>query len=150
MLVAVVWLNGLRAELAAAGSDGDVAEALRAGLGGRWRGCFRAFEFLQEVLRGQNENKVDDPGEQDERDCGVEEVSVFNFAAVDGPYEGGEVRLAYDGGDEWGNDVADERGDDCGEGSADDDGDGEVHNVAAQNEITKTFEHVLPPNLNGC
>jgi len=133
-------LDGLGAELAAGCGDGDVADAVGAGLGsGRYfYGWVEAFE---EVLRGQHEEEVDHAGDEQEVDDGGNEGAVLDLAAVGVGDEVVEVRLADDGAEQWVNDVCGEGGDDGCERRADNDGDGEIHDVAAQNEVAKSLEH---------
>ncbi|HMD75839.1 MAG TPA: hypothetical protein VKG86_00555 [Terracidiphilus sp.] len=52
-----------------------------------------------------------------------------------------------DGGDELCQHVFHEGVDNGVEGRADDDGDGQVHNVSAQNEISKAFQHIFLQGL---
>ena len=44
-----------------------------------------------------------------------------------------------DGGDQRGDNVGDQRGDDRAECSADHNGNGEIHDIAAKDEVSKTF-----------
>ena len=140
-------LDGLSAELAAGGGEGDVAEALSAGLGGDGLGCGCSLEFGDEVIGGRNDEEVDDRGQHEEGDEGVEEVAVGDCASVDVEDEGGEVWFADYGCDEGSDDVFDERVDDGAEGCADDDGYGEVEDVAAEDEVAKAFDQ---GNLLSC
>jgi len=133
-------LDGLGAELAAGGDEGDFGEALRAGFGGH-HGDDGRFCLRYGVVDGDDDDEVDDGGDEDEGDDGVDEGSVGDDAAVQMEDEGGEVGLAADGGDERGDDVGDEGGDDGGEGGADDDGDGEIDDIAAHEELFEAFEH---------
>jgi hypothetical protein len=138
-LLSRLRLDGLSAELAAGGGGGDIAEALRTGFRDGLRGG--RVELLQEILRGQHEEEVDDSGDEQEiDDCG-EEDAILDFAAVDIGYEVVEVGLADEGAEERIDDVGGKGRDDGSEGRSDDDGDGKIHNVATQNEITKSFEH---------
>src|SRR5215469_1274382 len=132
--------DGLGAELAAGGGDGDVAEALRAGLGGRRGGHF-GVEFLQEILRGHDEEEVDDRGEDEEVDDGGEEVAVADLASVNVADQVAKVGLAYESSEKRVDDLFGERGDDCSEGGTDDDGHSQVHDVATQNEVAESLEH---------
>ena len=67
-------LDGLGAELAASGCDGDVSEALRAELGGWW--CDSDWrEFFQKVLSGDHEEEVDYGGDEEKVDDGGERGS---------------------------------------------------------------------------
>ena len=130
---------GLAAELAAAGGQGDLGEALGAGF---VRGGFGALDAGEQLLHGKDEEEVDDEGDDEEVDDGVEEVAIFDGRLMEGEDEIGEVGLTYDGSDKRGDDVFDERfGDSC-ESRADDDGDSEVDDVAAQDEVAKAFDHV--------
>ena len=96
-------LHGLGAELAASGGDGDVAEALWAGLSGGRRS--RGMELLQEILCGQDKEEVDHGrDEQEVDDCG-EEVAVTDLATVDVCDRITEVRFADDRAKEGVNDV---------------------------------------------
>src|SRR5215469_4194119 len=127
---------GLTAELAAVGCEWDVGEALGAGLGT----CgFGPFEPGNKLLCGKDQEEVDDEGDDEEIDDGVDEVADLDGRRADSEDDVGEVGLAHDGGDERGNDVIDQGFGDCGEGAADDYGDGEVHNIAAQNKVSKAF-----------
>ena len=133
-------LDGLGAELAARGGDGDVAEALGAGLGG-YRFGYRRAESFQQILGGDDEEEVDDGSDKQKvDDCG-EEVTVEDLASVDVAFEIAEVGLADDGSQERIDNFFSERGDDGREGSADDDGDSKINDVATQNEIAESFEH---------
>ena len=90
----------------------------------------------------KDEEEVDDEGDDEEVDHGVEEIAVLDGRVVDGADKIGEVGLTYDGGYKRSDDVFDERfGDSC-ESRADDDGDSEVDDVAAQDEVAKAFDHV--------
>ena len=60
-----------------------------------------------------------------------------------------EVGLAYDGAEEWGDDVFNERFGDVGEGGTDDDGDGQIDHVATEDEIAKAFDHCGSPWSEG-
>jgi hypothetical protein len=136
----------LGAELAAGCGYRDVYEALGAGFGGR-RGGNCGMEFLQQILGGEDEEEVDDSRDEEEVDDGGEEVAVMDFAAVDVRDEVAEVWLADDGSEEGIDDFFSQRGDDGRECGSDDDGDSKVDDVATQNEIAESFEHVV--NLLG-
>ena len=86
--------DGLSAELATFGGGGDVAEALRAGFHGGLRG--RWIELPDEVLRGQDEEEVDDRSDEEEVDDGGDEGAVLDLASVDVSDEVVEVWLADD------------------------------------------------------
>jgi len=133
-----VRLDRLGAELAAGRGERDVAQALRAGLGG---GAGGAAETQQKGVDWKDDEEVNHDRDKGKGDRGVEKVAVLDDAAVDVKGEGGEVRLADDRGDKRVDDVGDERGDDAGEGGADDDGDGEVDDVTAKDEVSKVLEH---------
>ena len=134
--------NRLGAELAASRVDRDVAEALRAHLGG-W-GREDGIKFFDQVLRRDDEEEVDHGSEDEEVDYRGEEVTVVDLAAVDMADEVAEVWLADKGAEQGVDDLVGQGGNDAGEGGADDDGDGEVHHIAAQDEVTKAFEHEYP------
>ena len=55
-----------------------------------------------------------------------------------------KIRLADDRGDQRSEQVLDHRCNHGAERAADDDGDGQVDDVAAQQELTEAFEHVIP------
>ena len=84
--------DGFSAVGAAFGGEGNVGEAFGAGVGGGWRG-FRGAEFFEQRVDGEHEDEVDDSGDEEEGNDGVEEVAVLDFAAVDVEDEGGEVGL---------------------------------------------------------
>ena len=131
--------DGLRAEFAAVSGGWDLGEALGAGF---VSDGFGAFDAGEQLLHREDEEEVDDEGDDEEVDDGVEEVAVFDGCVVDGDDEIGEVGLTYDSGDKRSDDVFDERFGDRSEGRADDDGDSEVDDVAAEDEVAKTFDHV--------
>jgi hypothetical protein len=135
-------LYGLSAELAAGGGYRDVAEALGAGLGGRG-GDDCGMKFLQQVLGGDDEEEVDDAGDEEEVDNGGDEFSVLDGTAVEVADEVVEVGLADDGSEERVDDSFSQRGDDGRECGSDDDGDSKIDDVATQNEIAESFEHVV-------
>ena len=141
----MVWrgeLDGLGAEFPPCGGCGDVADAVRAGLGCGWF-FYGWVEALEEVLRGEHEEEVDHRGDEQEVDDCREEAAVLDLAAVDVTDQVVEVGFADDGAEQGIDDVGRERRDDAGEGRADDHGDGEIHDVAAQDEVAKSLEHVL-------
>lgn len=131
--------DGLGAELAAGGGEGDFAEALRAGARGGRFGLGRV-EFPEQVLGGSDEEEVDDGGEDEEVDDGGDEGAVEDLAAVNIGDEVVEVGFADEGAEQRVDDVLRQGGDDPGEGGADDDGDGQIHYVATENEVTETFK----------
>ena len=130
--------EGLGAELAAFGGEGDVGEALGAGLVGYMNG---ALDLGEEVVERNDDEEVDDGGNDEEVDGGVKEAAVFDGCAVEGGGEAGEVGGVDGGGDELHDDVFGQRGDNRAEGGTDDDGDSEVDNVAAQDEVAKALKH---------
>jgi hypothetical protein len=134
-----LFLYGLGAELAAGGGDGDIAEALWAGLGG-W-GSGHGMELLQQVLGGEDEEEVDDGGDEKEVDDGGEEVTVTDLASINVADEVAEVRLADDGSQKWIDDLFCQRGHDGGEGGSNDDGHGQIDYVATQDEVAESLEH---------
>jgi hypothetical protein len=131
-------LYGLGAELAASGGDGDVAEALGAGLGG-WRRDYCGVEFFQEVLNGQYEEEVNDAGDEEKVDDRGEKVAVLDYAPVDVSNQIPKVLLADDGSQQRTDDLFSQRGDDSCECGSDDDSDSEIDDVATQNEIAESF-----------
>jgi hypothetical protein len=134
-------LYGLRAELAAGGRDRDVAEALRAGLCGGNFDC-RRVELPEQILRGQNQQEIHNSGDDEEVDDGGEEGAVFDLAAMEIEDEAVKAGLANDGTNQGADDVGGKCGDDGAERCANDDGDSQIHHVAAEDEIAKTFDHV--------
>lgn len=84
----------LGAEFAASGCDRNVAEALRTGLRGR-RSC-GGMKFLDEILRRQDEEEVDDSGDKEKVHDGSEKVSIADFASIDVTNEVAKVRFADD------------------------------------------------------
>ena len=130
------------AELAAGCGYGDIAEALRARFGGR-RGDNCGVEFFKQVLGWNYEEEVDDASDKDEVDDGGEEVPVTDFAAVDVADEIAEVGLADDGSEERIDDLFSQRRDDGRKCGSDDYGDSKIDDVATQNEIAESFEHVV-------
>ena len=130
------------AELAAGGGYGDVAKALRAGFSGR-RSDNCGVEFFKQVLGRDYEEEVDDGSDEDEVDYGGEEVAVADLAAVDVTDEIAEVGLADDGSEEGIDDLFSQRGDDGRKCGSDDYGDSKIDDVATQNEIAESFEHVV-------
>ena len=133
-------LDGLGAELAASGCDGDVSEALRAELGGWW--CDSDWrEFFQKVLSGDHEEEVDYGGDEEKVDDGGEEVAVADLASVDVTDEIAEVGFADDRPQERIDDLFCQGGHDGGERGSDDDGDGQVDHIATQDEVAESFEH---------
>lgn len=136
--------DGLGTKFAARGGNRNIAEALRARLGG---GGGRATKTKQKRVDGKDDEEVDGTGDQEEGDRGVEEIAVLDDAAVDRKGKGGEIWFADNGSDEGINYVGNKGVDNAGEGSADDDGDCEVDHVAAEDEVTKTFEHEVLPGI---
>lgn len=95
----------------------------------------------KQVVGWGDDEEVDDEGQENEGDCGVEEVAVGDYASVDVEDESGEVGFANDCCNEGGDDVFNKRADDGAEGRPDDDGDREIEDVAAEYEVTKAFDH---------
>src|SRR6202789_4494283 len=130
--------EGLGTELAAAGGEGNLGQALGAGLvgDGGW-----ALDLRKEIVERQDNEEVDDARDDEEVDQGVEEAAVFDGCAVEAGCQAGEVRGVNRGGDELHDDVFGQRGDNRAEGYTNDDGDGEIDDVAAEDEVTKSLEH---------
>jgi hypothetical protein len=133
-------LYGLGAEFAAGCRDWDIAEALGAGLGGRWFSN-RGVEFFEQVLGWDHEEEVDDASEDQEVNDGGEEVAVSDLASVDVRHEIAEVGFSYDGSNQRTDDFFCQCGHDAGERSSDDDSDGQVDHVATQDEVAESLEH---------
>ena len=70
-------------------------------------------------------------------------LPVGDDSAVKVEDEVGEVWFPDNCRDERIDDVLGEGCDDAGEGCADDDGDGQIQDIAAEDEVTKAFEHRL-------
>lgn len=137
-----VGLDGLAAGFAASGGEGNFGQTLRAGFAG---GCLRPLDALQQLLCGQHEEEVDDPGEDEEVDAGRDEAAIFDGGSVDVEDKGGEVRLAHDSADERADDVTDERFSYIGKGCTNNKCDGKIHHIAAKDEIAKAFNHFWSP-----
>lgn len=132
----------LRAELATFRIEWDVALALRAGLGGGWR---RRIELLQEILGRENKEEVDDARHQDEIDDGRKEIAITDFASVYMGDEEAKVGLADKRAEKRVNNLFHKRVHNGGKRRTDDDCNCEVHHIAAQDEISKTFQHGEAP-----
>ena len=89
-------LDGLGAEFAAGCGEGDVADAVGAGLSGGYFGC-GWVEAFEQILCGEDEEEVDHAGYEQEVDDGGDEGAVFDLAAVEVGGEVVEVGLADDG-----------------------------------------------------
>ena len=135
-------LDGLAAGFAACGGKRDVREALRAGFAGS---RFWPFESREQLLGGKNEAEVDDRGEDEEIDAGVDKAAVANHSAVDVSDKAGEIGPADDGRDERADDVTDERFSYIGKGCTNNKCDGKIHHIAAKDEIAKAFNHFWSP-----
>lgn len=137
-----VRLDGLSAGLAARGSEGDLRQALGAGLVGDGLG---SLDSREELLHREHEEEVDDTGKDEEVDASGDEAAVFNGGSVDVEDEGREIGFAYDRADERADYVADEGFGYVGKGCANDDCNGKIHDIAAKDEIAKAFKHVRSP-----
>src|SRR5450755_2416451 len=91
----------LRTMRAAAGVDGNLAEAFGAFLGGGiGRGRVLPHARHQGVDRGHYE-EIDCSRNQQERYRGINKVADGKQRSVDSKLDGGKIWLADDGGDEW-------------------------------------------------
>ena len=120
------------------GGGGNLAEAFGALFGRRIRRRIFARAFDKEVHR-LHHKKEDGCGNDEERDNGVEEMSVLDLASVDRIHKPAEVRHSRDPRDKRRHDVEDERVDDGTKGCADDDTDREGDDVAAKQELLEFF-----------
>lgn len=120
---------------AAAGVDGDLAEAFGTFLCG-WIGGSGGFARTgDESVDGGNDEEVDGGRDQEEADQGGDEFSDGKRGAADVENDTVEIRFTYDESDERVDHALDERGDDRSESGADDDTYGEIDDVAAQDEL---------------
>jgi len=124
---------------AAPSGDRNIAEALRASLGGGGRFRDRSFEASHEGVGRQHDEEVDRGSDQQEREDGVQEVS--NHDVIEG--DCAEVGFADQAADDWCEYIFDEGCDYGAECSANDDANSQIEDVSAQNKIPKSFEHVF-------
>src|ERR1019366_3450960 len=120
------------AEGAAAGGDGDVAEALGTFFGGGVRRHRLLLHAIHKGVHREHHEVINGGGDEQEGDDGVDEIADGELAAVDSELNGGEVGLTDQGRDERGQEVFGESGDDAAEGRTDDDADGKIDDVAAK------------------
>jgi hypothetical protein len=141
--------------------QGNIAEALRACLGGgqNGRGC-GGGEFLDHILHRHNDREIDCGCDEQEVDQRVEQLADVDIAwsyIVSGQRagrrwhavqrrdmndQGGEVRRTDKGGDQRGDDVGSDRCGDGSKGGSDNDRNSQIDDVPAKDEIPKSFEHV--------
>ena len=134
----------MRAESATCCRKRDVAEALRAGpRGNRLR--LAGEKLLREVLRGNYEEEVHHRSQDEEVDDRSQKGAVQNLSTVNVRLEVIEVRFADEGSQEGVDDVSSKSGNDGSESGTDDDGNRQVHHIAAQYEIPKSFEQGRSP-----
>lgn len=140
---------GLGAVGTALGGKRNFAQTFGAGFEGRRRiGCGLLEPGLERV-QGQNNGEINHGTYDEKRDDGVEETAYFDVAVAYVDDDVAEVWLADGGGDEGIEDIAHQGCDDGIEGRADDDGDSQIDNVAAQNKVSKTFEHFFLQRVPG-
>jgi hypothetical protein len=85
-----------------------------------------------------HDKKVNSGCNQQKCDDGIEEVAKHHMVVLNGT----EVRFTHQVADERGEDILNERGYNRSESAADDDANRHIKDVAAQNEITKSLQHV--------
>jgi len=104
------------------------------------------LKFLKQLLHRHHHEEVNGRRDDDELNDRVNKVSVSNFAAIDGRHQIRKVRLPHNGRYQRVDDVADQRIDDVGKCRANDDRNGQIDDIAAQNKITKAFQHRYAPH----
>jgi hypothetical protein len=147
---AVPWYfrHQLGAMRTALGGNRDVAQALRAGLGGG-RCNHLGFKFVHQGIDWQQDQKVNRGSDDQKRDQGIEKVAVLDNPAVNMQQQEREVRLADDRRYEWVDDVGHQSVDDRAKCGADHNGYGKIDHIAAQDEIAKSFNHYFSPEWEG-
>ena len=126
---------------AALGGDWNVAEALGAWLGGGFSQRFGLLDARLERIRGQHNGEIDHTGHDQERNRCVQKIADLDLAAAYMQNDAAEIGLAERGGDQRVENVTHQGCDNGVERGAQNDSDSKVHDVSAQNKISKSFQH---------
>ena len=103
------------------------------------------MKFAKQVLRRSNQEEVDNSRQDEEVDYCRDKRAILHLAAVDIRNQVIEIGFADKCAEQRIDNVGGQRTDDAGKGGADNHRDGQVHYIAAQDEVTESFEHANPP-----
>src|SRR6516164_6667702 len=119
----------------------NIAKALRASLC-CWRHFgYRLMESSHKRIRRNHNEEVNRCRNHKERNHGIQEISDHDVIDLNGT----EVWFAHKIADNRSKYILHERGHNRSERAADDDANRKIEYVAAQNKITKSLQHCLPP-----
>ena len=110
---------------------------------GRYRLGSRTLESREKLVDRQDHEEIDGRCIDHEGDEGIDEITVHELAAIYSKHEAGKIRLGKDCSDQRCNQIFDQTAHDCRKRSTDHDADCEIDDIATQNEITKSFNHMI-------
>lgn len=123
--------------------DGNLAEALRAGVGLRLD-VHAGLAHRHQGIDGLDHEEEHGGADRDEGDECVDELSVVEFAAVDRELQRGEIMATEDRCDQGCEEIAHKGCHHGSEGGSDHDPHSEVDHVASQQERLELLGHAIP------